>query len=68
MFQRGQTSPLGTGIVTGRGDGELGEFAGEVRWDNPGGGWGALVLFTTSAEDGRVWQAAALPVGFIGGD
>ncbi len=68
VLERGGTEPLGTGVVTGSGGGELGPFEGEVRWSNPGGGWGVVLLFTESMEDGRVWQAAAVPVGFIGGD
>lgn len=47
---------------------ELGSFSERVAWSNPGGGWGVVVLSTTSAADGRIWQAMAIPVGFIGGD
>lgn len=64
----GQTEPLGTGVVTGRGDGVLGPFTGEIAWSNPGGGWGSVLFLTRSAEDGRVWQVTAIRVGFIGGD
>jgi hypothetical protein len=39
-----------------------------VRWENPGGGWGVVLAYTTSAEDNSVVQATAIPVGFIGGD
>lgn len=63
----GSTEPIGTGFVTGRGDGVLGEFDEEIRWDNPGGGWGAVLLYTLSAQDGSVWQVSATRVGFIGG-
>jgi hypothetical protein len=68
VFERGDVEPLGEGVVTGSGGPDLGPFSGEVRWDNPGGGWGSVVLYTRSAENGQVWQATALPVGFIGGD
>jgi hypothetical protein len=68
VFRRGSTTPLGEGFVTGSGGEELGPFTGELRWDNPGGGWGAVVLHTASGENGQVWQALAVPVGFIGGD
>lgn len=64
----GAAAPLGTGVLTATGDGTLGPFSGEVRWTNPGGGWGSVILYTESAEDGRVWQATAVRVGFIGGD
>lgn len=68
VFERGGTEPLDEGFVTGSGGPDLGPFEGEVSWSNPGGGWGSVVLYTESAEDGRVWQATAIPVGFIGGD
>lgn len=67
VFERGDTEPLGEGFVTGS-MGELGPFSGEVAWDNPGGGWGVVLLYTLSMEDGSVWEAASIPVGFIGGD
>jgi Immunoglobulin-like domain of bacterial spore germination len=68
IYQRGVTRPLGEGFVTAGGGPDLDAFADEVTWQNPGGGWGSVVLYTTSAENGQVWQAVALPVGFIGGD
>jgi hypothetical protein len=68
VFERGNATPLGQGNVTGSGGPELGPFTGSITWTNPGGGWGIVVYSTTSAADGRVWQAAAIPVGFIGGD
>lgn len=63
-----EREPLGTGFVTGSGDGTLGPFEGEIRWPNPGGGWGAVVFLTRSAENGQVWEAGVMRVGFIGGD
>jgi hypothetical protein len=68
VYGRGGNTPLGEDFVTGSGGGEMGPFAGEVAWDNPGGGWGLVLFVIDSAEDGSPWQAAALPVGFIGGD
>jgi hypothetical protein len=68
VFERGELAPLGEGFVTGSGSGEPGPFEGEVRWENPGGGWGVVLLYTVSAEDNSVVQATAIPVGFIGGD
>ena len=67
VFEWGSTEPLGEGFVTGS-MGELGPFSGEVAWDNPGGGWGVVLLYTVSMEDGAVWEASSIPVGFIGGD
>lgn len=68
VYERGNPQPLGTGFVTGSGGGAPGPFTGEVSWDNPGGGWGLVVFSVASAEDGSIWQAAVVPVGFIGGD
>lgn len=68
VYARGESDPLGTGFVTGSGGGEMGPFDGEIEWDNPGGGWGLVVLSVASAEDGSMWQATVVPVGFIGGD
>jgi hypothetical protein len=68
VFERGGTEPLGEGFVTAGGGGDLGPFEGEVSWSNPGGGWGSVVLYEISAEDGNVSHAMAIPVGFIGGD
>ena len=67
VHARGGTEPLGEGFVTGSGS-EMGPFSGEIAWENPGGGWGFVLFVIDSAEDGSPWQAAALPVGFIGGD
>lgn len=68
VYERGSTGPLGEGFVTGSGDADLGPFSGEVRWENRVGGWGVVIFSTSSAEDGSVQQATAIPVGFIGGD
>lgn len=67
VYARGETEPLGEGFVTGSGS-EMGPFSGEIAWENPGGGWGVVLFVIESGEDGSPWQAAALPVGFIGGD
>jgi hypothetical protein len=64
----GSTELLGSGFVTGSGGTELGPFEGSIPFETPAEGWGAVIFFTTSAEDGRVWQAATVRVGFIGGD
>ncbi|MBV1777937.1 Gmad2 immunoglobulin-like domain-containing protein [Paeniglutamicibacter sp. ABSL32-1] len=60
----GSAEPLGSGIVMGGSGPDLGPFSGNVQWDNPGTGGGALLLFVSSAKDGSVWTAAAVPVGF----
>ena len=59
----GRADPIGEGFVTGGGD-EMRPFEGQVEFTAPTSDWGALVLFTTSAEDGRVWSASVLRIGF----
>ena len=61
--QDGGLGPIGSGFVTGGGD-VLRPFSGSVAFETPGAPFGALVLFTTSAEDGRVWQAMAIRIAF----
>jgi hypothetical protein len=68
VYADGSTTPLGTGYVTGGAGPELGAFAGSIPFRSPHGGWGSVVFSTRSAEDGRVWNAATVRVGFIGGD
>ena len=68
VYGRGDTEPLGEGFETGGSGEALEPFSGEVEWDNPGGGWGAVVASTEGGPDGTTWAAATIPVGFIGGD
>jgi len=60
------TAALGSGFVTGGGD-IVRPFEGRIDFRAPSTPRGALVLYTTSAEDGRVWQAAVLRVSFAVG-
>lgn len=68
VYRDGSTEPLGTGFVTGSGGGDLGPFSGEIGIDTAPGEWGSIVFFTSSAEDGQVWEATVVRIGFIGGD
>jgi Immunoglobulin-like domain of bacterial spore germination len=68
VYGRGDAAALGEGFVTGSGTEDLGPFSGEIGWDNPGGGWGSVILTTAGGADGTTWAALAIPVGFIGGD
>src|SRR5262245_4886547 len=61
--QDGTRAPLGTGVFTGGGD-VVRPFSGSVGYTTPSQPYGALVLVTHSAEDGRVWQATVLRVAF----
>jgi hypothetical protein len=57
----GELGPIGTGVVTGGGD-ELRPFEGDIPFETASSPYGAVVVFTRSAENGQVWEAAALPV------
>jgi len=59
-------APLGTGFVTGGSMGEFGPFEGTVEFV-PAGQDGSIVFSTLSMEDGRVWEAAVVPVAFGSG-
>lgn len=61
--QDGTRAPLGTGVFTGGGD-VMRPFSGSISYSAPRQPYGALVLVTHSAEDGRVWQATVLRVAF----
>jgi hypothetical protein len=63
----GTLEPIGDGFVTGGGD-VMRPFSGSIPFESPQGGWGAVVGFTLSAENGQVWEASVVRVGFIGGD
>jgi hypothetical protein len=61
--QDGTRAPLGTGVFTGGGD-VMRPFSGSISYSAPSQPYGALVLVTHSAEDGRVWQATVQRVAF----
>lgn len=64
VHARRSGDPLGTGFVTGGSMGELGPFEGSVSFSAADAADGAIVFTTVSMEDGRVWEAAAVPVVF----
>ena len=64
VLRDGSTDPIGSGFVTGGATEQLEPFSGEVEFDAADAEWGALALTTTSAEDGRVWQATVVRVRF----
>ncbi|HEX7165545.1 MAG TPA: Gmad2 immunoglobulin-like domain-containing protein [Acidimicrobiales bacterium] len=57
----GGAGPIGAGFVTGGGD-EMRPFEGAISFETSGARYGAIVFFTESAEDGKVWQATAVRV------
>jgi hypothetical protein len=62
--QDAEPAVLGTGFVMGGANGEMGPFAGSVRFDPPSTSHGALVLATRSMEDGSTWEASVVRVRF----
>jgi hypothetical protein len=67
LHQDGQLDPLATGVFTGGATGELQPYEGELEFPAPDAAWGALVLRTVSAEDGRVDRATVQRIAFAGG-
>ena len=57
---------LGTSYVMGGANGELAAFSGEVTIEEPTTPHGAIVLSTSSAEDGSLQEATVVPVTFDG--
>ena len=62
--QDGSTQPLGTGIVMGGANGQMGAFDGTLAFNRPSGASGAVTLLTRSAEDGSVTEATVVRVKF----
>ena len=63
LYADGVQEPIGETFVTGRGDGVLGDFTGELEFNNDGGSeHGSLVMFTESGEDGAPVEAFAIRV------
>ncbi len=64
-FEMADGRVLGTSFVTGRGDGILGDFAGEVAFDPPTRSAGAVIFQERSAADGvGVLRATVVKVAF----
>jgi hypothetical protein len=61
--QDGSRQPLGTGTVMGGGD-ILRPFSGQITFSRPSADYGAVVFLTRSEQDGRVWEATVIRVGF----
>ena len=58
----GTQEPVAETFVTGRGDGVLGDFTGELTFDDPTGAThGVLVLTSDSGEDGAPIEASRDP-------
>ena len=57
-------APIATGIVMGGANGEMGPFDGTIVFTRPASDAGALVLLTTSPENGNVSEATVVRVDF----
>jgi len=63
LYADGVQEPIGESIVTGRGDGVLGDFSGEIEFTNTTGAThGVLVLLSRSGEDGSPVEMSAIRV------
>lgn len=63
LYADGVQEPVAETFVTGRGDGVLGDFEGELTFTAPAGAThGVLVLLSSSAEDGSTIDAQVLRV------
>jgi hypothetical protein len=60
----GSTQPVGTGIVMGGANGQMGPFDGTVTFSQPSASAGAVLLYTLSSEDGSITEATVVRVKF----
>ncbi|MDP1818396.1 MAG: Gmad2 immunoglobulin-like domain-containing protein [Acidimicrobiales bacterium] len=65
LYADGSEDPIAQTFVTGRGDGVLGPFEGDLEFQVPNGATrGLLVLTSASGEDGSTMAATAIRVRF----
>lgn len=62
--QDGTTEPLGEGFVMGGSMGDMGPFTGSIDIATPSASGGAVMLWTSSMENGEVWEATVVRVRF----
>jgi hypothetical protein len=64
LYVDGTQEPIAETVVTGRGDGVLGDFSGELEYtDSTGATHGVLVLSEASGDDGAAVAATVVRVG-----
>jgi hypothetical protein len=64
ILQDSSATPVATGYVTGA-MGEMGPFDSTIAFSRPPTGrYGAIVMTTTSMEDGRLWEAGVVRIRF----
>jgi hypothetical protein len=65
LYADGEDAPIGNTFVTGRGDGQLGDFTGQLSFSLPEGATrGFLVLSSANGDDGTSTAAIAIRVAF----
>lgn len=63
LYVDGQAAPVATTFVTGRGDGQLGDFTGRLTFTAPEGAThGVIVLSAPNGDDGTTTAAAAIRI------
>jgi hypothetical protein len=62
--QDGEQAALAETFVMGGANGQMGPFAASIDYEQPTSRAGGIVMYTTSAADGRVTEATAIRVGF----
>ena len=63
LYADGVQEPIGETFVTGRGDGVLGDFTGEIEFTNDTGAThGVLLLLSEGGEDGSTIEVSAIRV------
>lgn len=62
--QDGTTTPLAADFFMGGSMGEMGPFSKSETFATPTAPHGAIVLMTSSAENGHLWEATVVPVTF----
>jgi hypothetical protein len=60
----GNGQALGTGIVMGGSNGQLGPFQSTLTFSAPAQARGSVIFFTRSAEDGSIVEASVLRIAF----
>lgn len=64
MREDGNSTPLGNGFVMGGANDEMGPFDATLAFTAPAAAAGSVMLYTLSAEDGRVIEEAVVRVKF----
>lgn len=64
LYADGTVDPIATGFVTGRGDGVLGDYEGELAYAATSGTYGVLLYTSEGGEDGAPMEFVAVRLRF----